>query len=215
MQHAASQGAGRPGIGMREADGGWCVSWCKDRYWGEVVAVGAGVNGTVKVVQFSPHRRPMTLLALTPEPTRNTSTLPPSTPTRSTRTGPGATSYSSAAAGNTVNGSEEVSYAVTSVSWAPSCGRSFHLIATGSRDGRVRIWKVKPPPPQLPRNVGGEGGADDQDMLVDGSEEKWSATLVAEFPDHQCGLILPHPRKIFLRLPFRHTVTRVEWNITG
>ncbi len=39
----------RPGIGNREADGGWCVSWCKDRYWGEVLATSCGVSGIVKV----------------------------------------------------------------------------------------------------------------------------------------------------------------------
>ena len=32
-----------------QADGGWCLSWCKDRYWGEILAVGCGVNGIIKV----------------------------------------------------------------------------------------------------------------------------------------------------------------------
>ena len=44
----------RPGMGNREADGGWCLSWCKDRYWGEVIAAGCGIGGTVKVL-FSLH----------------------------------------------------------------------------------------------------------------------------------------------------------------
>lgn len=39
----------RSGLGNREADGGWCISWCKDRYWGEVIAVGCGTNGLIKV----------------------------------------------------------------------------------------------------------------------------------------------------------------------
>lgn len=42
-------GSGRPGLGNREADGGWCISWCKERYWGEVIAVGCGTGGTIKV----------------------------------------------------------------------------------------------------------------------------------------------------------------------
>jgi nucleoporin SEH1 len=39
----------RPGLGNREADGGWCLSWCKERYWGEVIAIGCGISGNVKV----------------------------------------------------------------------------------------------------------------------------------------------------------------------
>lgn len=52
QQQQAQQGggaaAGRSG-GIREADGGWCVSWCKERYWGEVLAVGCGTSGVIKV----------------------------------------------------------------------------------------------------------------------------------------------------------------------
>lgn len=46
---AATAAASRAGAGNREADGGWCISWCKDRYWGEIIAVGCGTNGLVKV----------------------------------------------------------------------------------------------------------------------------------------------------------------------
>lgn len=42
----------RPGSGNREADGGWCVSWCKEKYWGEALAAGCGVTGTVKVSNY-------------------------------------------------------------------------------------------------------------------------------------------------------------------
>jgi nucleoporin SEH1 len=41
---------GRPGMGSREADGGWCISWCKDRYWGEIIAAGCGISGVIKVL---------------------------------------------------------------------------------------------------------------------------------------------------------------------
>lgn len=33
---------------------------------------------------------------------------------------------------------------IHSISWAPSLGRSIHLIATGSKDGTVRVWKLEP-----------------------------------------------------------------------
>jgi nucleoporin SEH1 len=39
---------GRSGQGNREADGGWCISWCKDKYWGEVIAAGCGTSAVVK-----------------------------------------------------------------------------------------------------------------------------------------------------------------------
>jgi hypothetical protein len=41
--------ASRHTIANREADGGWCLSWCKDRYWGEILAVGAATSGVIKV----------------------------------------------------------------------------------------------------------------------------------------------------------------------
>jgi len=41
--------AQRQQLGNKEADGGWCLSWCKDKYWGEVVAVGCGTTGVIKV----------------------------------------------------------------------------------------------------------------------------------------------------------------------
>ncbi|TRM59024.1 WD40-repeat-containing domain protein [Schizophyllum amplum] len=92
-----------PGLSNTEADGGWSISWCKDRYWGEVLAVAAGTSSVVRVTT---------------------------------------------AGGMDVDDGQQSSapYSITSVSWAPSCGRSYHLIATGGRDGRVRIWRVKPGP---------------------------------------------------------------------
>lgn len=44
-----------------------------------------------------------------------------------------------------VSGEPGVGPAVNCVSWAPSCGRRYHLIATGGRDGKVKIWKISPP----------------------------------------------------------------------
>ena len=40
----------RSGLGNREADSGWCISWCKERYWGELIAAGCGTNGLIKVL---------------------------------------------------------------------------------------------------------------------------------------------------------------------
>jgi nucleoporin SEH1 len=68
-------------------------------------------------------------------------------------------------------GQKPPSFAITCVAWAPSLGRSYHLIATGGRDGRVRIWRVKP------------AVDDENDDMGDGEDFKWTATVVADF-DH-------------------------------
>jgi hypothetical protein len=37
------------GYVIKEADGGWTLSWCKDAYWGQILAVGCGIDGVIKV----------------------------------------------------------------------------------------------------------------------------------------------------------------------
>ncbi|PCH44856.1 WD40 repeat-like protein [Wolfiporia cocos MD-104 SS10] len=165
QQQQQNQAPSRPGMGHREADGGWCISWCKDRYWGELVAAGCGVSGVIKIIQLQASRRPATLLTLDPSP---------------------ALGESQAKGSGTSEGDAPTPYAITTVAWAPSCGRSYHLIATGGRDGHVRIWRMKPPV------------ADD--VMTDGdggAESRWTATIVGDFDDHRSG------------------VGRVEWNLTG
>ncbi|CCM04009.1 uncharacterized protein FIBRA_06166 [Fibroporia radiculosa] len=160
------------------ADGGWCLSWCKDRYWGEIIAAGCGINGIVKVqhyadiIQLFSSRRPATLLSLDPTPAPAHASI-----------GEGASRTQAA-----LNDDTPAPYAITTVAWAPSCGRSYHLVATGGRDGHVRIWRVRPPTP-----------GDELDGERDGSavEEKWTASIVGDFDDHKSA------------------VGRVEWNITG
>jgi len=48
-------------------------------------------------------------------------------------------------------------------------------VATGGRDGHVRIWKIKP------------GSEDDHDGMgeTDGEEAKWTAVSVADFDQHK------------------------------
>lgn len=133
----------------READGGWCLSWCKERYWGEILAASVSITGMVHIIQLSPSRRPINLLTLDPYPSSIT-------------TSPDETG----------NGPTQTRYAITSISWAPSCGRSTHLIATGSRDGHVRIWRVKRP----------DGTGEES------NEGKWSGRIIADFDDHKSSV---------------------------
>ncbi|KAG6875637.1 hypothetical protein C0993_008222, partial [Termitomyces sp. T159_Od127] len=154
---ATPQTSMRPGSGNREADGGWCISWCKDRYWGELIAAASGVNSVVKIIQLSPSRRSTVVLTLDPAPTSTSQT----------------SSYAQEGGMSIAEGTVATppAFAVTSVSWAPSCGRSYHLIATGSRDGRVRIWRVKP--------------GEDLDGEDEEEEGKWTANVVADFDQHK------------------------------
>ncbi|KAH9926762.1 WD40 repeat-like protein [Fomitopsis serialis] len=168
QQQQQSQLPSRPGLGYREADGGWCISWCKDRYWGEIIAASSGINGLVKIIQLS--ARPSTILTLDPTPAPRP-------------LGDGAARGTASPA----DGDAPQPYAITTISWAPSCGRSYHLVATGGRDGHVRIWRVKPPALE-------DGGDTDG---TEGSDARWSAAVVADFDDH------------------KSSVGRVEWNVTG
>jgi nucleoporin SEH1 len=147
LQQQQQQPPIQRGTGSREADGGWSVSWCKERYWGEVLATCSGVSCIVKIIQLSPSRRPITLLSLDPSPPVDS----------------GSVSEDAAA------------YAITSISWASSCGRSYHLVATGGRDGHVRVWKLRP------------SSLDDERM--EGSEEpKWSGSVVGDFDHHKSAV---------------------------
>ena len=118
----------------------------------------------LQIIQLSPSRRPTALLVLDPSPTPYTEGTPPPAPAPSTTLPPTSLANDS--------DSTPAPYAITSVAWAPSCGRSYHLIATGSRDGHVRIWRVKP---------GDEGGEPEEGE----SEGKWTASVVADFDHHK------------------------------
>ncbi|EJD51087.1 WD40 repeat-like protein [Auricularia subglabra TFB-10046 SS5] len=65
------------------------------------------------------------------------------------------------------------SYSITTLAWAPALGRTHHRIATGGRDGHVRIWKISPP------SADDDAGAD---------RSPWNATLLADFDEHKAPL---------------------------
>ena len=94
------------------------------------------------------------------------------------------------------------------MSWAPSCGRSYHLVATGSRDGHVRIWKIRP----------GSEDLDNEAALMgdgDGEESKWTASLVADFEQHRLDDSFLLVYRLINHSFLRSAVGRVEWNVTG
>ncbi|KND04014.1 uncharacterized protein SPPG_01461 [Spizellomyces punctatus DAOM BR117] len=92
---------------------------------------------------------------------------------------------------------------VTDVAWAPNMGRSYQLIATASKDGHVRIFKLTD---ENTRGgaVGGVGGWQQPAAaaaavagLTPKGKKKFRVDTVADFSDHGAE------------------VWRVEWNVTG
>jgi len=92
---------------------------------------------------------------------------------------------------------------LSSLSWAPLVGRSYHLLATGSKDGRVRIYKLHAPELDADggwevgrlKTMGRGAGLRTDDGPRDGAE--WTSEEVASFDEHGAS------------------VSRVEWNLTG
>lgn len=112
---------------------------------------------------------PVHLLTLSPPP--------PSTPSNPST--PSSAPFSTA--------SSHLQSQLTTISWAPSLGRSYHLLATGTRGGLVRIWRVRP-------------AAEDDESAIGGavaSGGSWTGELVAELGAHE------------------RSVGKVEWNRTG
>lgn len=83
----------------------------------------------------------------------------------------------------------------SSLAWAPASGRSYQLLASGSRDGRARVWKLYPPSLEDEGATGPDGGA--------GIADEWRADMDAELEETKSA-----------RGGSVNSV-RVEWNVTG
>ncbi|KAJ3410845.1 epoxide hydrolase, soluble (sEH) [Chytridiales sp. JEL 0842] len=74
---------------------------------------------------------------------------------------------------------------VTDVAWGPNLGREYELVATGCKDGVVRIFKLV-----VDEGKGGAG-------RKSGGGSRWKVDLVAAFDEHKAE------------------VWKVEWNVLG
>ena len=107
-----------------------------------------------------------------------------------------------------VGGSRCHADCVRSVSWAADVGRSYQLLATGSRDKTVKLWAVqRPSPPTEDDDEGAwaaaaaaeEAAGDDEvdgPPAVDAVGDGWTARCCAD-------------------LPMNSQVWRVSWNASG
>jgi len=196
------------GIVIKEAGGGWTLSWCKDAYWGQVLAASCGNDGLVKVVQVCTlEQQNHALVTLDPYTLPSVSTsasIPTSSSSAPAPSIPGLTTPTQAPSQDPAGPSMK-RYSISALSWAPTCGRSYHTLATGSRDGRVRIWRMRAPtvvnsgrnvnaPNNTPTIGVTEAGSG---LSGGGGKERWSASLVADFREHE------------------YAVSKVDWNVTG
>ncbi|KIR31168.1 nucleoporin SEH1 [Cryptococcus deuterogattii MMRL2647] len=148
------------------ATGGWGLSWCKERWWGPLIAVFAGTSPSIKLISLSPTLS--CVLLLTPSSPTTTATTTTTTTNTAAHAPTTTTTTSSTAAGS----SGPTQYApLTCLAWAPNCGRNYHLLATGARDGTIRIWRVEPP---------GERGRVDYDTEGEVVKE-WRGQCTGEF----------------------------------
>ncbi|BGO98166.1 Nucleoporin SEH1 [Rhodotorula toruloides] len=193
---SAVSGAGNARAGGTvESDGGWSVSWFTEHWWGERLAVTSGTNGVIRLFHFPSGRPWSNFLNLLPsrlalsQPITSSSPFPhgTSTPTdESHHANPNSsafshTSSSSASASDYLLPSGSSASAtptaathtppVSSLAFAPPSGRSFLLLASGSRDGRARVWRITPPPLELANAGGGD---------ADSADGEWSARLEVE-----------------------------------
>ncbi|KIR96200.1 nucleoporin SEH1 [Cryptococcus deuterogattii 2001/935-1] len=149
------------------ATGGWGLSWCKERWWGPLIAVFAGTSPSIKLISLSPTLS--CVLLLTPSSPTATATTTTTTTTNTTAHAPTTTTTTSSTAAGS---SGPTQYApLTCLAWAPNCGRNYHLLATGARDGTIRIWRVEPP---------GERGRVDYDTEGEVVKE-WRGQCTGEF----------------------------------
>ena len=165
---------GNSGGGTVESDGGWSLSWCREHWWGERLAVSSGTNGIIRVSSaflftvFLAHRTDCVesvILQLfhlpSHAPWSNFLTL---YPTRQTLSSSSPSSSSSESLPHLAP--------TCSLNWAPPSGRSYQLLASGSKDSKVRVYKIFPP--SLQSTSGG------LNSLGDG---EWTAQLDVELDE--------------------------------
>ncbi|GAA5913339.1 uncharacterized protein JCM6883_003044 [Sporobolomyces salmoneus] len=183
--------------GTVESDGGWSLSWCREHWWGERLAVSSGVHGIIRLFHFPSHGPPSNFLNLYPTRQTLSSLSSDSNPPPPSHLPP-----------------------TSSLNWAPPSGRSFQLLAAGSKDSKVRVYKIFPPTLQGPGTgiTPQEGG-------------EWAAQLDVELDEsihsRKSGVVTSSGSSTGIA-PSNSTAfggigvggggigaTKVEWNVTG
>ncbi|KAG8710607.1 hypothetical protein FRC09_021015 [Ceratobasidium sp. 395] len=187
---AASANVPTKPLGVKEADGAWCVSWLKDKFAGEIIAVSCGTQAVLKVIALQPSKPPQVLLVIPQHPANAQAAGAPTLLGAATPTSTSPSLLPTLPTSHTTP--SHPIHAITCLAWAPPCGRSYHLLATGSRDHKVRIFKLW----HGERDGFGDDGFGDS-AAATGREQAWNYSRLGEFDDHKA------------------CVGRVEWNITG
>ncbi|KAG0149258.1 hypothetical protein CROQUDRAFT_653830 [Cronartium quercuum f. sp. fusiforme G11] len=164
-----------------ESSSGWALSWCPETYWGDILAVSAGPSGLIRVIKLTAHSQWDNFANLSAQ--------------MSTKSG------GSDSTGFQAQTSVLIPSPITSLAWAPPCARDYHLIAAGHRDGRARIWKLRPPSLNSLQSNQASGTA------------HWQAELEAELEDH----VIKKPSKDRGGTDggVGGGVGKCDWNVTG
>ncbi|KAG8704231.1 hypothetical protein FRC08_002351, partial [Ceratobasidium sp. 394] len=118
---AASAAANTPTkpVGVKEADGAWCVSWLKDKFAGEIIAVSCGTQAVLKVIALQPNKPPHVLLAIPQHPANAQAAGAPTLLGTATPTSTSPSLLPTLPASHTTP-SHPV-HAITCLAWAPPC----------------------------------------------------------------------------------------------
>ncbi|KAH9812880.1 WD40-repeat-containing domain protein [Melampsora americana] len=180
--HSATQA-----VTPNESSGGWSLTWCPETYWGDILAVSAGPSGLIRVIKLTSHSQWENFANLSPQTSAVKSTGTPPNPT---------------GAQNQPSHQFSKPAPISSLAWSPACARDYHLIAAGHRDGRARIWKLRPPSLNS--------------LQPNQSSMHWQVELDTELEDH----VMKKPLKELgndgeLATGGGGGVGKCEWNVTG
>ncbi|GAA5944188.1 WD40 repeat domain-containing protein [Sporobolomyces koalae] len=144
--------------GTVESDGGWSLSWCREHWWQERLAVSSGTNGIIRLFHLPPHGPWSNFLNL--YPTRQVLSSATTNPDQQ-------------------NPPPPVHLPPTcSINWAPPSGRSFQWLAAGSKDSKIRVYKLFPPSLQL-----AAAGTAATGSFEGGATGEWTAQLDVELDE--------------------------------
>ncbi|GAA5951320.1 hypothetical protein JCM3765_002443 [Sporobolomyces pararoseus] len=173
-----------------ESDGGWSLSWCREHWWGETLAVSSGSNGLIRLFHFPSSNSSSSLSSTTGSNSISNSNnswinFLNLYPTRQTLSSSSITSPTDSSSIPPPPPVPNHLPPTSSLNWAPPSGRSFQLLAAGSKDSKVRVYKIFPPSLQGPGSSSSSSSSNYHHQHHDqgGGGGEWTAQLDVELDE--------------------------------